>query len=459
MFDKITSASKKRDSKNFGLRRAVSTMEISRPMHPRRGGIPMTTSAQYGIAAAGPSSSIAQPAYVADRAPIPTGATQMEQIAPFALSSGPGIQAHTKSHHHGRLATSGPVELSEHHGYNVAPVNSPAYAQHKPKEVLATSADSNSRRVPVPSKRSHFTPSHIFSRVSSAFDRRAPRVDESRNKASLKRSSVATMDMSFDEGDDVSKKPKLPKLVAGQSRLKLASGSRRILRSERSLEKEDSELPELTRSLLEPESMYETFDEYGADNGGLYHDPHEPMSPFNIEEGFEDDIETRILVTIPEGASTPRETTKTTFLASISTPEKQSLLGNANHVDRNGSDTSMEINIQLSNSLLLDGQVRTKKHPSPSRATLRVLRAQLDFIFLRTGTLANNDDIDELARSLMSLDPAVVARRGRRAPQVAIRSHPSSGMELSAHRRISRVPRSVIFRPSTVDADREDELI
>lgn len=459
MFDKITSASKKRDSKNFGLRRAVSTMEISRPMHPRRGNIPMTTSAQYGIAAAGPSSSVARPAYVADRAPVPTGATQMEQIAPFALSPGPGIQSHAKSHHHGRLATSGPVEMSEHHGYNITPVNSPAYAQHKSKEFLTTSAGSNSRRAPPPSKRSHFAPSHIFSHISSAFDRRTPRVDESRNKAPLKRSSVAAMDTGFGGGSDVSKRPKLPKLVGGQSRLKLASGSRRILRSERSLEKEDSELPGLTRSLLEPESMYETFDEYGTDDGSIRHELYGPMSPFNIEEGFEDDIETRILVTIPEGASTPRETTKTTSLDSISTPEKQSLLGNANQVDRDASDTSMEIKIQLSDSLLFDGQVRTKKHPSPSRANLRVLRAQLDVMFLRTGTLADNDDIDELARSLMSLDPAVVARRGRRAPQVAIRARPSSRMALSAPRRISRVPRSVIFRPSTVDADREDELI
>lgn len=225
---------------------------------------------------------------------------------------------------------------------------------------------------------------------------------------------------------------------------------------------------------------------------------------WELEAGFDDDLEDGILGILPLGSSTPRIRVQRASIASVDiSPVKQpfhfagyrsgdnsscsgdqriSTSANAKVPGRGkekrvgGQDwpgTRSISKLDTSNARL-PGCKRVKKHPSPSKGELENLEIAFERYARLKGTGAGDEELDELAREFepplhRCLAPADNNRRMSVRSSVTERSIVSSRMDIST----SRIPRptdegfklrsqprvAVAYRPAAACSDEVDELL
>ncbi|KAH7149496.1 hypothetical protein B0J13DRAFT_606621 [Dactylonectria estremocensis] len=405
-------------------------------------------------------------------------------------------------------------------------INNKLHAMLAATEFLKPSTPQDTN--PPTSKLTRMVSSRVFAKMSHAWDRlhsrssfETPRVyskggmqDQYEQRDELIKPSspspaamfpISTIEIRLNEGDNLNKK-KVQRIVGGQVARKPVADDGKSLRSRKSLDDPFGECG-MARTPTSFESRLKK--EVGHESDII---PPVPRNPFESEEGFDTDIEDRVLSTPPVGSSTPRirvervstfspkeiptaRTRKASFLQVDSTMggftglEREELMQAQplelivmRACDRRlvGPVARPHPNvIQTAPKIEIAGSNRVKKHPSPSKEALEDLEVAFRKYTRLKSAGVYSEDVDELASSFVSSSPSLTQRDKNRlisnrlsaskiedlASPSACRSH-NRPLSSSAIPRQSDNQRKICgekrlaphFRPADAERDDVDEL-
>ncbi|KAH7148741.1 hypothetical protein EDB81DRAFT_933194 [Dactylonectria macrodidyma] len=247
---------------------------------------------------------------------------------------------------------------------------------------------------------------------------------------------ISTIEIRLNEGDNLNKK-KVQRIVGGQVARKPVADDGKSLRSGKSLDDPFGECG-MARTPTSFESRLKKEVDYESDII-----PPVPRNPFETEEGFDTDLEDRILSTPPVGSSTPRirvERVSTPSPEESPTAKKRrspllqmdSAMSGVTGLEREELMQARPLELivmracdrrlvgpmtRLCPSVVhtapkidFSGPNRVKKHPSPSKEALEDLEVAFRKYTRLKSAGVHSEEVDELATSFVSISPCLTQR-------------------------------------------------